>query len=67
MKSGVANVVTAAATDMQMPIRPVMPRNMELAAEVATMVGNAIWKMDGLAAVGPIPKAVGFYERRCQA
>lgn len=42
MKSGVVNVVTAAATDMQMPIRPVMPLNIEFAAEIVTIVGSAI-------------------------
>lgn len=42
MKSGVVNVVIAAATDIQIPQRPVMPLNMEFAAEVTTMVGSAI-------------------------
>ena len=46
MKSGVVKVVIAAATDMQMPQRPVMPVNMELAADVTTMVGSAILKVD---------------------
>ena len=39
-------VVIAAATDMQMPQRPVMPLNIELAAEVTTMVGRAILKIN---------------------
>ena len=42
MKSGVVKVVIAAATDMQIPQRPVMPVNMEFAADVTTMVGRAI-------------------------
>lgn len=65
IKSGVVNVVAAAATDMQMPIRPVMPLNIELAAEVVIIVGSAIWTMIGSATVDPILKVVGF-ERRCQ-
>ena len=41
-------VVIAAATDMQMPQRPVMPLNMESAAEVTTMVGNAVLQIHQL-------------------
>ena len=36
------NSVMAAATDMQMPMRPVMPVNIKMAADVATKVGSAI-------------------------
>ena len=46
MKRGVVKVVTAAAIDKQTPQRPVMPVNMELAAEVTTIVGRAILNVD---------------------
>ena len=39
-------VVIAPATDMQMPERPVIRPNIELAAEITTMVGSAILDID---------------------
>ena len=44
INSGVLKVVMAAATDMQMPKRPVVLPNMDRAAEVATMAGRAVWE-----------------------
>ena len=48
MKRGVVKVVTAAARDMHIPQRPVMPLNMAFAAEVSTIVGSAIWKISSV-------------------